>query len=75
MTRERKRSPDTVLAAIRHAESEIGMPPTIAELRDRLQVGSTRTVLRYLQDLEQRGWITRWPGARGMKVNEERREP
>lgn len=45
-----------------------GVPPTVEELREHLQLGSTRTVLRYLQWLEQDGDIERWPGARGLKL-------
>lgn len=47
---------------------EHDMPPTIEELRGRLGVGSTRTALRYLRELEDKGWITRWPGARGIRL-------
>jgi repressor LexA len=43
------------------------MPPTIEELRKALGVGSTRTVLRYLQWLEKEGDIERWSGARGIR--------
>jgi repressor LexA len=45
-----------------------GASPTIEELRKALPVGSTRTVLRYLQWLEDEGDIERWPGARGFRL-------
>ncbi len=44
------------------------MPPTIEELRVFLKVGSSRTVLRYLRQMEDEGWIQRWPGARGIRL-------
>lgn len=44
------------------------MPPTIDELRQALGVGSTRTILRYLQALEAAGAIQRWEGARGIRL-------
>lgn len=37
-------------------------------MREALDVGSTRTVLRYLQELEGAGLIERWPGARGLRL-------
>jgi len=43
------------------------LPPTIKELRQKLGVGSTRTVLRYLRWLEEEGDIERWSGARGLR--------
>lgn len=45
-----------------------GTPPTIEELRNALQVGSKRTVLRYLKWLEEEGDIERWTGARGLRL-------
>lgn len=61
-------SSTSVLAALRDLQLAAGQPPTIEELRVRLGVGSTRTVLRYLQELEADGLIQRWPGARGIKI-------
>lgn len=43
------------------------MPPTIEELRTFLGVGSTRTILRYLDWLAEEGDIERWSGARGLR--------
>ncbi|HEU4344686.1 MAG TPA: transcriptional repressor LexA, partial [Candidatus Binatia bacterium] len=43
-------------------------PPTVEELRRLLGVGSTRTVLRYLDDLKEEGYIDRWSGARGLRM-------
>src|ERR1700739_1001155 len=39
------------------------VPPTVEELRKLLGVGSTRTVLRYLDALEKEGHIEEWSGA------------
>jgi repressor LexA len=57
-----------VLDGIHNWLIEHRTPPTVEELRTVLQVGSTRTVLRYLEWLEAEGEIERWPGARGMKL-------
>lgn len=57
-----------VLDAINHWLLDHGVAPTVEELRQRLQVGSTRTVLRYLAWLEADGLIKRWPGARGIRL-------
>jgi repressor LexA len=66
--RQRTLSKDQVLAAIRRAILNSGMPPTVEELRRVLKVGSTRTVLRYLRWLEDEGEIERWHGARGLRL-------
>lgn len=68
MPRKPKLENTQVLKAIELAVARYGRPPTIEELRAQLRVGSTRTVLRYLQKLEDAGTIERWPGARGMRV-------
>jgi repressor LexA len=44
------------------------VPPTVEELRRLLGVGSTRTVLRYLDELKREGYIDRWSGARGLRM-------
>jgi repressor LexA len=44
------------------------VPPTVEELRRLLGVGSTRTVLRYLDALKEEGYIDRWPGSRGLRM-------
>jgi repressor LexA len=44
------------------------VPPTVEELRRLLEVGSTRTVLRYLDALKEEGYIDRWSGARGLRM-------
>lgn len=67
MGRPKKLSKEQVLAAINDWMIERGMPPSVEELRRRLRVGSTRTVLRYLRWLEDEGDIERWPGARGLR--------
>lgn len=68
MSRTRKRTDAQVLLAIAVLIGDLGMPPTVAELRKALKVGSNRTVQRYLLSLEKEGIIDRWPGARGMKI-------
>lgn len=56
-----------VVAAIERAFRS-GAAPTIRELAHALGGVSTRTVHRYLDLLEQEGWIERWPGSRGMRL-------
>jgi repressor LexA len=68
MGRQKIFDSEQVLAAIQEWLVHHGVPPTIEELRRALGVGSTRTVLRYLQQLEADGHIERWHGARGMKL-------
>ena len=50
------------------------VPPTVEELRRLLGVGSTRTVLRYLDTLKEEGYIERWSGARGLRMRRGRRQ-
>ena len=57
-----------VLKAINESLIIKGLPPTIEELRKKLGVRSTRTVLRYLRWLEDEGDIERWSGARGVRA-------
>ena len=59
---------DQILRIIHHWLVHRGMAPTIEELRQALGVGSTSTVLRCLLELEQNGFIERWPGSRGLKL-------
>lgn len=68
MGRNKKLSREEVLKAINESFINRGLPPTIEELRKRLGVGSTRTVLRYLRWLEDEGDIERWTGARGVRA-------
>lgn len=68
MAPNRKVSQKAVLQALSRFQVERGHPPTIEELRDLLDLGSTRTVLRYLQELEEAGEIERWSGARGIRL-------
>lgn len=65
-------SKEKVLEAINRWLVEHGVPPTVDELRRLLRVGSTRTIFRYLDWLEEEGDIERWPGARGLRL---RRSP
>lgn len=68
MAPKRKVTAAAVAAALNKFVAEHGKPPTIEELRAILEVGSTRTVLRYLQELEEEGVIERWSGARGIRL-------
>lgn len=68
----RKVSLDGVAAAIKRLLAKLDMPPTVEELREELGVGSTRTALRYLSELEAAGVIERWPGARGLRFRKDR---
>ena len=68
MARPRSVTNEDVLRTIRAWIAEHGLPPTVEELRNKLGVGSTRTVLRYLQTLEASDEIERWPGSRGLRV-------
>lgn len=69
MGRAKKLTREQVLDAINGWVVQHGVPPTIEELRRRLRVGSKRTVLRYLEWLEESGDIERVPGAaRGIKT-------
>ena len=68
MGRNKKLSREEVLKAINESFINRGLPPTIEELRKRLGVGSTRTVLRYLRWLEDEGDIERWTGASGVRA-------
>lgn len=68
MAPNRKTSKAAVLRALNQLHVERGHPPTIEELREALGLGSTRTVLRYLQELEDDGEIERWSGARGIRL-------
>jgi repressor LexA len=68
MGRKKQLSREEVLKAINESFINRGLPPTIEELRKKLGVGSTRTVLRYLRWLEDEGDIERWTGARGVRA-------
>jgi repressor LexA len=59
---------EQVLAEIQRWLAEHGDSPSIEELRRELRVGSTRTVFRYLQLLEERGLIERDRSGRGLRV-------
>ena len=68
MGRSKQLTREEVLKAINESFINRGLPPTIEELRRKLGVGSTRTVLRYLRWLEEEGDIERWSGARGVRA-------
>jgi len=59
---------EQVLVAVQRWTAERGSVPSVEDLRKDLRVGSTRTVFRYLQMLQQDGAIKRQPGAAGVKL-------
>src|ERR1044072_1973769 len=67
MGRHRTYQPQQILVALERYRVQHGRPPTIEEFRKTLGVGSTRTVLRYLQELEDGKFIRRHPGSRGIE--------
>lgn len=68
MPKEKRVSKIEILRAIRDSLVHRGVPPTVEELRSALGVGSTRTVQRYLDWLEEEGDLERWSGARGIRL-------
>lgn len=68
MSKPRTKTDAEVLAVITRLMVELGVSPTIREIQKALNVGSGRTVLRYLLSLEKQELIERWPGARGLRV-------
>ncbi|MHB8780777.1 MAG: transcriptional repressor LexA, partial [Candidatus Geothermincolia bacterium] len=50
-----------------------GYPPSIRELCEALGIASTRGVVRHLEALERKGYITRGPGARAISAGGPRR--
>lgn len=68
MPRKPNFTSEKVLQVIQRFIADFGHPPTVEELRALLTLGSTRTALRYLQQLEAEGLIERWSGARGMRL-------
>lgn len=68
MPRPRLLTSATVLTGLRAAfKASGGFAPTAEQLRDRLGLTSTRTVRRYLAELEEAGRITRDP-VRGLRL-------
>src|SRR5215831_18175329 len=72
MARPKLLTKDQVLDTLNRWFIRNSVPPTMEELRRLLGVGSTRTVLRYLNALKDEGYIERWSGARGLRM---RRSP
>ncbi|HEY7554522.1 MAG TPA: transcriptional repressor LexA [Candidatus Binatia bacterium] len=68
MSRPKLLTKEQVVDALNRWFIRNSVPPTIEELRRLLKVGSTRTVLRYLDVLEDEGYIDRWSGARGLRL-------
>jgi repressor LexA len=53
---------------ILEALEERGYPPSIREICEELNLSSTRGALRHLEALEKKGFISRSPGARAIRV-------
>jgi repressor LexA len=68
MARPKLLTKDQVVDALSRWFIRNSTPPTVEELRRLLGVGSTRTVLRYLDTLKEEGYIDRWSGARGLRM-------
>lgn len=68
MARPKLLTKEQVVDALNRWFIRNSVPPTVEELRRVLGVGSTRTVLRYLDALKDEGYIDRWPGARGLRM-------
>jgi repressor LexA len=68
MARPKLMTKEQVVDALSRWFIRNSVPPTVEELRKLLGVGSTRTVLRYLDSLEEEGHIERWSGARGLRM-------
>jgi repressor LexA len=68
MARPKLLSKEQVVDGLSRWFTRNSVPPTIEELRRLLGVGSTRTVLRYLDQLNEEGYIERWSGARGLRM-------
>lgn len=68
MARPRLLTSNVVFAELRAAfKANQDFAPTIEQMRDRLGLTSTRTVRRYLAELEEAGKITRDP-VRGLRL-------
>jgi repressor LexA len=71
VSRERSIPTDAVAKAIQDWMINHGVPPTLLELQRALKsiaFVSTRTLLRYLDHLEDVGMVTRLEGARGLRL-------
>jgi SOS regulatory protein LexA len=68
MSRPKLVTKEKVVDALNRWFIRNSVPPTVEELRRLLGVGSTRTVLRYLDGLQKEGYIDRWAGARGLRL-------
>jgi DNA-binding IclR family transcriptional regulator len=74
MARPRKLSTSDVLDAIRQTTAYriFAIPPALEDVRRYLGVGSTRTIHRYLAELEQQGLVLReGQGRAGVRVIEQ----
>lgn len=63
------------LEFIAAAVEERGYPPSVRELCEHMGISSTRGALRHLEALEKKGYISRRPGARSLRLEQGRRRP
>lgn len=61
---------EEVLDLVLEALEKRGYPPSIREICDALGLSSTRGALRHLEALEKKGFISRAPGARAIRVRD-----
>jgi repressor LexA len=66
MGRKRKLTLDEALEILNRWRVEHGVSPTVEEFRRAAKLGSVRTAFRYLELLEEEGYIERRSGARGV---------
>jgi len=70
MTKELTKRQQTVLKAIRAWIREQGYPPTIRELGKQLNIKSLRGVTTHLDAIARKGFLTRQPGARSIRLKD-----
>ncbi len=58
------------LGFISRLVEERGYPPSVRELCEHMGISSTRGALRHLEALEKKGFISRGPGARSVRLEE-----
>jgi repressor LexA len=61
-----------VLEFIARTIEERGYPPSLREICEEMGISSTRGALRHLQALERKGYISRTPGARALRLEKGR---
>lgn len=64
LTERQKRVLDVITAQL----DQLGCPPTLREISDRIGTRGTATAIAHLEALERKGYITRRPGSRGIML-------